>query len=333
MRPWFRAYSAAVALITPLTLARARDLGAQYGLDVSSVQALRAGSVNSNFRLETVADQSFFLRVYEEQDEAGARRELGTIAELARLGVPTPAPLERRSGGRVAEHAGKPVGVHPWVEGESLCWARITPDVAGQLGRALARVHCCSAQLSEIPSGRFRVSDLLVRLDQVDRVDARYAPDTARIRERLQHYSGRLDAAEPLPRGVIHGDLFRDNVLWQAGELRALIDFESLSLGVFGYDIMVCVHAWCYGDAFDTRLVAALFDGYCRERELSSAEWSSLTALGALAALRFSTTRLTDFSLRAPPGQAPARDYRRFLARLAALEAGVLDPLIKERRK
>jgi homoserine kinase type II len=322
-----------VALITPLTLARAQDLGAQYGLHVSSVQALRAGSVNSNFRLQTAAGQRFFLRVYEEQDQAGAQRELGTIAELARLGVPTPAPLERTGGGRVAEHAGKPVGVHPWVEGESLCLARITPTVAGQLGRALARVHCCSAQLSEIPEGRFRASDLLVRLDHVDRVDARYARDTAHIRERLQHYCDRLAAGGPLPRGVIHGDLFRDNVLWQDGELRALIDFESLSLGMFGYDIMVCVHAWCYGDAYDTALVAALFDGYCLERELSSAEWSSLRALGALAALRFATTRITDFSLRTAPGEAPARDYRRFLARLAALEAGVLDPLIKARQK
>jgi homoserine kinase type II len=315
-----------------MTLAQAQGLGAQYGLDVSSVQALRAGSVNSNFRLETAGGQRFFLRVYEEQDQVGAQRELGTIAELARLGVPTPAPLEQLSGGRVAVHAGKPVGVHPWVEGESLCLARITPSVAGQLGQALARVHCCSAQLSEIPEGRFRTSDLLVRLDQVDRADAGYARDTAHIRERLRHYSERLDALGPLPRGVIHGDLFRDNVLWQDGTLRALIDFESLSLGAFGYDIMVCVHAWCYGEAYDSELVAALFAGYCLERELSAAEWSSLTAHGALAALRFSTTRITDFSLRAPPGQAPARDYRRFLARLAALEAGVLDPLIKERR-
>jgi len=224
------------------------------------------------------------------------------------------------------------VGVHPWVEGESLCWARITPAVARQLGQALARVHGCSAQLSEIPEGRFRISDLLLRLDQVDRVDAHYAADTALIRERIQHYTERLEALGPLPRGVIHGDLFRDNVLWQQGELRALIDFESLSLGAFGYDIMVCVHAWCYGDAYDTGLVAALLDGYCCERQLSPAEWTSLSVLGALAALRFATTRITDFSLRAPPGEAPARDYRRFLARLAALEAGVLEPLIKERR-
>jgi homoserine kinase type II len=110
----------------------------------------------------------------------------------------------------------------------------------------------------------------------------------------------------------------------------ALLDFESASAGVFVYDLMVCVHAWCYGDRFDVALVRAMIDGYRQERPLSAAELAALAPQGALAALRFATTRLTDFSLRAPPGQAPARDYRRFLARLDALENGLLSPIIEE---
>jgi homoserine kinase type II len=99
---------------------------------------------------------------------------------------------------------------------------------------------------------------------------------------------------------------------------------------VFVYDIMVCVHAWCYGDAFDLSLVRALLDGYQAVRALEPAEMGALPAQGALAALRFATTRITDFSLRTAPGQKPARDYRRFLARLEALEDGVLGPIINE---
>jgi len=314
-----------------MNLAEARRLGAAYGLDVSSVQALSAGSVNSNFCIETHPGARLFLRVYEEQDLAGAQRELATIAGLARLGVPTPAPLERLAGGRADEHAGKPVGVHPWVEGESLCLGRVTPRVASQLGAALARVHVCSAELGERSEGRFGVRDLLARLDQVDRADVRFAADTAFIRQRFERYTAELAARDRLPEGLIHGDLFRDNVLWRAGELVALLDFESASNGLFGYDIMVCVHAWCYGDVYDLALVAALLDGYAEVRALSSEEWRGLTLLGSLAALRFATTRITDFSLRAPPGQPPVRDYKRFLSRLAALEAGVLDPIIKPR--
>lgn len=314
-----------------MSLGDARRLGAEYGLDVAAVTPLTAGSVNSNFSLTAGSGQRFFLRVYEEQDHAGARRELATIAHLARLGVPTPAPLVRSNGERAAEHAGKPVGVHPWVQGESLCLASVTPLVAAQLGEALARVHVCSRELAEIPEGRFRPADLLLRLQRVDRVDPRFADDTAHIRERLAHYTRLVDAAGPLPSGLIHGDLFRDNVLWQNGELCALLDFESASRGIFAYDIMVCVHAWCYGAGYELGNVRALLDGYSQVRALTPEEWRLLPALGALGALRFATTRITDFSLRAPSGQPPARDYRRFLGRLAALEAGVLEPVFQQR--
>jgi homoserine kinase type II len=321
--------SAAVALLTPMTLAQARAIGAAYDLDVVAVQALTAGSVNSNFRLEVASGERFFLRVYEEQALSGAASELRMIRELSALGVPTPAPRERRAGGYVSEHAGKPVGIHPWVDGDSLCLARVTPEIAAALGGALARVHACTRALTGFPDGRFGLPALFARLDVVDRTDSRFASHTRAIRERLAHYAE--SAGTTLPTGVIHGDLFRDNVLWRGGELVALLDFESASAGVFVYDIMVCVHAWCYGDAFDLGLIRALLSGYEKVRPLSADELGALPAQGALAALRFATTRLTDFSLRTPPGQTPARDFQRFIARLQALEANVLDPIIERR--
>jgi homoserine kinase type II len=328
-----------VALLTPMTLAEARAIGSEYGLDIASIEALRAGSVNSNFRLRSVRGEDYFLRVYEEQDGQGAARELAMIAALARLGVPTPPPLERvqnASAGssaagsewsrHAARHVGKPVGVHAWVAGESVCFRLVTPARIRQLGRALARVHACSPALSRLPEGRFEVRDLLRRLEHVERADAGFAADTRLIRDRIAQHAR---ASSDLPRGLIHGDLFRDNVLWRGDELVALLDFESASSGCFIYDLMVCAHAWCYGDAYDAGLVSALFDGYEEVRRLESAEWDALLPQGCLGALRFATTRITDFALRAAPGQAPARDYRRFLARLAALEGGAFEALAR----
>lgn len=320
-----------MALLTPLALGEARGIGAEYGLDLVAVDALTAGSVNSNFAVRTARGERYFLRVYEEQGRAGAVRELAMIAALAGLGVPTPAPLVRLQGGHASQHAGKPVGVHPWVLGESLCGAQVTAPRIRELGRALARVHDCSGAVPEIPEGRFRIPDLLVRLDYIDQSDARFAADTRLIRERIAHHS---EASPPAAaaRGLIHGDLFRDNVLWRGDSLVGLLDFESASVGIFVYDLMVLVHAWCYRESYDLSLVAALFEGYTEVRQLSAEEWSALLPQGCLSALRFATTRITDFSMRAPVGQAPARDYRRFLARLAALEAGVLDPIIERGR-
>lgn len=319
-----------------MTLAEAQAIGAEYGLDILQVEALSAGSVNSNFRLRTRSGDAFFLRVYEEQAFDGAAQELELVTELHRLGVPTPTPLARLAGGFTARHSGKPVGVVPWLQGEILCSARVTPDSARRLGHALAEVHVASARLSRIPRGRFGVSDLLGRLDHIERTAPAHAADAAFIRERLARYSEATTArsgapanAAELPAGLIHGDLFRDNVLFRGRDLIALLDFESASAGAFIYDLMVCIHAWCYRDGFELELVAALLSGYGEVRRIERSERAAAKAQGALAALRFATTRITDFALRAPPGQPPLRDYRRFLSRLQAIEAGVLDGIIE----
>lgn len=314
--------------------ARAALGGYQLGgheLDIVEIGALGAGSVNSNFSARTRQGRRFFVRVYEEQGFEGAEAELTVIRELAAAGVPTPPPLEKRTGGYVSEHRGKPVAIHPWVDGAILRFGQVTPQAAREVGRALARVHSCSPSLSHIAPGRFGLDGLRERLDRVDRTDSSYAEVTRRIRERIEFHSVRSPSS--LPTGLIHGDLFRDNVLWRdakGAELLALLDFESASAGIFVYDVMVCVHAWCYGSRFEPELVRALLAGYARERPFEPEERAAIVHQGSLAALRFATTRLTDFSLRAPPGQPPARDYRRFLDRLEALENGVLSSIIDE---
>ncbi|HKQ71326.1 MAG TPA: phosphotransferase, partial [Polyangiaceae bacterium] len=130
----------------------------------------------------------------------------------------------------------------------------------------------------------------------------------------------RLDRAErernpDLPHGIIHGDLFRDNVLWEGGTPSALLDFESACDGSWTYDIMVTMLAWCYGDDLDEALGRALFAGYAKVRRPSDVELRALGAEGRIAALRFTVTRITDFAMRTGLGARVTKDYRRFWAR------------------
>jgi len=129
--------------------------------------------------------------------------------------------------------------------------------------------------------------------------------------------------------GLVHGDLFRDNVLWQGDTIVALLDFESATWGPFGYDLLVCLLAWCYREGFVLETARALMEGYLERRALSVVEREQLLVQGGLACLRFATTRITDFALRAAEGQPPLRDYQRFLARLSELEAGKLDSVLQ----
>lgn len=309
-----------MARLTPLSLEQARGVLAPLGVVPTVVEALEAGSVNSNFACQDAAGQRYFLRVYEEQGQAGARAELELLSELEAAGVPV-APSVRRQGRLwLGAHAGKPVALFPWVPGDILCQMRVDPAKARQVGQALARVHL--AKVSALPEGRFAAADLLARLERVEAESTALAPDARMARDALQELS-RLRSAD-LPQGLVHGDLFRDNVLWQQDRISALLDFESASRGPLIYDLCVCVHAWCYGDHFVPALVRALGDGYQAERPLTAAERAAFSVEARAAALRFVATRMTDYSLRAPPGKPPLRDYRRFVARAAVAESGEL---------
>ncbi|MBK7581472.1 MAG: homoserine kinase [Myxococcales bacterium] len=309
-----------MARLTPLDLPDARVLGAAFGLDVAGVAPVSGGSVNSNFCLELADGRRVFLRIYEEQDRAGAVRELSRLGALARHGVPTPEPLMGTDGERVAAYRAKPVAMFPWVDGEIVCQARVRSAHARAVGGALAGVHLAAARADD--EGRFTVADLQARLSRVREVSSDWGRVADDLSERLSTYTSRRDPE--LPAGLIHGDLFRDNVLWRGETIAALIDFESASRGPFVYDLMVCVHAWCFGDHFVPELVEAALAGYHAVRRLSPAEQGALEVEAALGALRFAITRITDYSLRAEAGQPPLRDYRRFLQRLAEIEAGVL---------
>jgi homoserine kinase type II len=189
------------------------------------------------------------------------------------------------------------------------------------VGAALARVHLAGDGYGGAGPSRFGVEELARRIVALKAADLE--PDLARD-------AGELDAllaefASPgaghaaAGGGLIHGDLFRDNVLWKNGEITALLDFESASVGSRAFDLMVTVLAWCVGDTLDPTLCRALVDGYREVRELSPAERAELFREGCFAALRFTITRITDFELR-PKGTGVYKDYRRFRSRLRKLE-------------
>ena len=348
-----------MAILTVLELERAQAIGRHYGIEVREVHPILAGSVNSNYALlhagrgSTAAGRSgggiVFLRIYEEQDASAASREAALLNHLSAAGVRTPRPIAREDGGGfTSEHAGKPVALFPWCDGQMICQAGVTPERAWRVGEALARVHLAGATFPGAAGSRFDVPRLRGRLESV--AQRALAPP---LRAVVRELSAALDrAGELLPppsesQGVIHGDLFRDNVLWRSdGNLEALLDFESASRGSFAFDLMVTVLAWCYGGApraaeppedggavsgnvepaerasanFEPALTRAMMAGYGSTRPMPEAERARLWAEACFAATRFTITRITDFELRSPRAGV-FKDYQRFLARLREIEA------------
>jgi homoserine kinase type II len=315
---------APMALLTAITDEDARELLAAYDEGaLETLEPLAAGSVNSNFSVRTAGPDGkrLFLRVYEERDREGAATETAMVERLARAGVPSAPPVRRSDGGLVSELRGKPAALFVWRQGTIRCGAQVTAADARAVGRALARVHVAGAGELLEPS-RFRYEDLQLRLDRVAASgDARFVQSVPSLRDALA--SAHRSRPAGLPRGLIHGDLFRDNVLWEGdGTLAALLDFESASDGTFAYDLMVTILAWCVGDDLDLERARAMREGYEEVRPLTDPERQGLAAEGAFAALRFAVTRITDFGMRtAAGGPPPARDWRRFLMRFDKLRA------------
>jgi homoserine kinase type II len=314
-----------MATYTRLELADARAIGRQFGVDVTGLTAIAAGSVNSNYRLETAAGPSYLARIYEEVSRADAEAEAQLVERLATAGIPTPRPAARVDGRGFTVPApsatgGRPVALFAWQDGEILCQARVTPAAAVRVGDALARLHLAGVHVGAPRPGRFRLEDLHARLQAIGVApDAELRALAPAIAERLARAAAARDPG--LPGGIVHGDLFRDNVLWRDGAIVALLDFESAAAGSWAYDLMVTVLAWCYGADLDLALVRAMLAGYQTVRPLTAAERSALAGEGRIAALRFTITRITDFNLRADRTARVMKDWRRFWTRLASLDA------------
>ena len=322
-----------MAAFTVFSKDEARSTLSRYGLgDVVDLVAIEAGSVNSNYAVRTTSGR-YFVRIYEAQEEEGVAFETALLQRLHEAGVPVACPLPY-PGSAMPRIADKPLAVFPWIVGVELCQAMTQTDHTIAVGSALARAHLATTRFPGTGANRFDPASLAERLEWIAGLGR---ADLATVIPRLR--TTLAEVAQPgtgaLPSGVIHGDLFRDNVRFtaaaaiaptavsgattaSASEIAALLDWESAGHGAFAYDLMVTMLAFCYGDDLDWGLARGLTAGYRMVRKLEVAERAALWSLARLACVRFCTTRITDFHLR--PEQPRHRDYRRFLARLDRIE-------------
>jgi homoserine kinase type II len=312
-----------MATFTPISPEDGARIAQAHGLGgCRAVVPVPAGTVNSNYFLDTEQGR-VFVRLYEQQEADGVAYEWALIDHLREHGVLVPERLTGPAPGELRV-VGRPVAVFRAISGEDLCQARVSPFRARAVGVALAKASRAGESFAIVREGRFGLSDvarLLERATEADR--AELAEPITRLRALHAELTTQFPA---LPRGVVHGDLFRDNVLWQGSSIVALLDWESASHGTVIYDLAVTLLAWCCGDTLDWSLARSMVEGYRSEREFLDGEWEGLWWSMRLACLRFATTRIIDVHLKGtyPPGY---KSFRRFLARLDVVESVSPDQL------
>jgi homoserine kinase type II len=269
--------------------------------DLLSYKGIAEGVENSNFLLHTTGG-SFILTLYEKRV---ARSDLpfflGLMSHLASRGINCPQPVKNRSGEALVSLAGRPAAIITFLEG---VWPR-KPNVAhcAGVGQALARMHLAGRDFGISRANALSVSGWRPLFDAAaSRADDLQHGLCDFIRAELDHLEGNV-WPKNLPQGVIHADLFPDNVFFLGERVSGIIDFTFACNDLLAYDVAICLNAWCFESdcSFNVTKARAFLGAYGRERQLSVAEQDALPVLARGAALRFLLTRLVD-SLNVPPG-------------------------------
>ena len=271
------------------------DIGAAL-----SYKGIAEGVENTNYVLHTGAGY-YILTLYEKRvREADLPFFLGLMAHLADRGLTCPQPVRNRNGAALGRLAGRPAAMVTFLEGVSV--RRPTARHCQAAGEALARLHEAGRDFAMARPNALSLSGWPALFAAAERDADRVAPGLAARAGRELSELTELWPSD-LPGGVIHADLFTDNVLFLGDAVSGLIDFYFACTDAFAYDLAICLNAWCFepDGSFNLTKGQAMLAGYQGVRRLGSSEVEALPVLCRGAALRFMLTRLVDW-LNVPPG-------------------------------
>jgi homoserine kinase type II len=281
--------------------------------DLQDLRGIASGITNTNYFVTTGAGR-YVLTLFEKNSVDELPYFLDLMAHLAEHGIPCPHPVASLDGSYLGQINGKPAALVSCLRGNSL----EHPDLAqcAEMGTVLARMHLAGQsfpQFMENPRGphwwNVTAQAVMPFLSE---------EHGAMLKQELAYQSGfrNLD----LPRGVIHADMFRDNVLFDCGKLTGLIDFYYACNDAWAYDLAITANDWCItaDGGLDEARLTALLGAYHEVRPLIAEECQAWPVLLRAAALRFWLSRLYDLHHPQPGELTHAKDpehFRRILTR------------------
>ena len=290
-----------MAVYTDVTADDLNDFLAGYDIGaLTSYKGIAEGVENSNFLVHT-GKGNFILTLYEKRvAEKDLPFFLALMEHLAARGITCPQPVKNKKGGTLGKLAGRPAAIVTFLDG--LWIRRPTAAHCAAVGEALARLHLAGG---DFPMKRANALGMTSWRGLYDHAKDR--GDSVRV-GLCAEIARELDALEKswprgLPEGVIHADLFPDNVFFLGEQLSGLIDFYFACIDTLAFDVAVCLNAWCFepDDSYNVTKGRALLNAYAAVRALSAQERAALPVLARGAAMRFLLTRLVDW-LAVPDG-------------------------------
>jgi len=290
---------------------------AEYDIgQADSFKGIAEGVENSNFLLTTTGSElagQFIVTLYEKRvDPKDLPFFLGLMDHLAQRGINCPKPVHGRDGNALRQLAGKPAAITSFLHG---MWPRrVDVRHCGPVGEALARLHLAGRDFKLVRPNAL----------SVDGWRPLFEASRRHVGKDLDHeLAAELDFLEAnwpkgLPAGVIHADLFNDNVFFLQDKLSGLIDFYFACNDFLAYDVAICLNAWCFeaDNSFNATKARALLQGYDRVRPLAGDERRFMPLLARGSALRFYLTRLYDWVHTPSDALVKRKDPQEYLTKL-----------------
>lgn len=289
---------------------------AQYDIGAAvSCKGIAEGVENSNFLLQTEKG-SYILTLYEKRvHEEDLPFFLNLLDHLAAAGFPCPTPIHGRDGRALRRAAGRPAAITSFLTGRSL--RRPAPVHCGELGAALAELHIRAGDFAMRRENSLGLASWRPLLDScAGQADSLKPGLNAFLQEEMDF----LEEHWPreLPSGIIHADMFPDNVFFLRDRLCGVIDFYFACNDFLLYDLAICLNAWCFetDNAFNITKARKLIRHYDRRRRLDDEEIAALPVLARGSAMRFLLTRLYDWLNRIEGALVQPKDPLEYYQRL-----------------
>jgi homoserine kinase type II len=297
-----------MAVFTSVTEAELTAWLGDYSLgSLLELQGIPSGIENTNYFV-TTSNGRFVLTLFEKLTASELPFYLNLMAHLARHGIPCPSPVANRHNRFLGELNGKPACIASRLSGKSLTQPEIAHCAA--VGAMLGQMHIAGQSFSEtMPNARaagWRASTAPQVLPFLSSQDA--ALLESEVTFHVQH------TLAALPQGVIHADLFRDNVLLDGTRVGGLIDFYFACNDSLLYDAAITVNDWCMGadGVLDKARTRAFLYAYHAVRPLQDVERAAWPVALRAAALRFWISRLYDLHLPRDGEMVHAHDPKQF---------------------
>ena len=293
--------------LSPSELAR---IVAQYPIGMPlELEEVPGGFGNSNFKL-TTTDGEFLLKICDEKEPAELKMQISLLQHLCEYAYPTVYPILTRDQKPLTHETVGSVMLYPFLQGEQ---PQSSPNTLARLGEALAKLHCIPP-IAGLPRFAMGISQMVPFFKEVQGTQFATHPFVESLRAQLESMQPQLNA--PLPMGLLHGDLFLDNTLFDGDRMVAILDFEEGCYDSLLIDVGMTLIGCCYTPQHELNLKAAcqFLDAYNAVRPLTESEWEHLDCFVHYAALSIAFWRFRQFNIRRPDAHR-ANTYQEMITR------------------